>query len=307
MDLDEQGISGDETRSGLEEDQDSDEEGNGHKGQRDTLTSAHTIICFSSRPVTLPKPQGRKDTASARDEELKKLLQPTILRQQKAMDIIPLQSPKSPTPNLGLSENDIARFHTDRNAPDVLIFARVRGDAALWDPSHPVLDRKCAAQSSTVISNELFEESNLQRVEYDSDDVDTVMIARYVACISPTLRADGLPTHDLVEVAVQGQRESQCMSIDWSMDTLKALYRFAWYMGTLDVCDMVMDQMHQEFDRGYEGGFSVKEIDPVFLNDLVAEGDSCGVKVLCGYVDSGSSNRGPRIGRTRYEVLERCD
>lgn len=173
----------------------------------------------------------------------------------------------------GPSAEDVARYFTNRNSVDVLHFKRSAGDSMLGHPSRPVLDLQCATQYSEYLVECVQDDSELQLVEFD-DSIQGVTIARYVACVTPSLRKD-LPTHDLVEVR---KEELRATVIQWSMQELKELYEFALELRAWDVVDMVMDRMHAELHRptprmletedGERKAFDILDISPAFLKHL---------------------------------------
>lgn len=169
-------------------------------------------------------------------------------------------------------DDGIARYFANRNSRDVLYFKHSGGDAMLGHPSRPVLDRQCAFQYSEHLL-EAAKESEQHLIVYESS-IEEVTIARFVACISPSLRKD-LPTHDIVEI---GKEELQTTKIQWSMQELKDLYIFAEEMQAWDVVDMVTDRLHTELHRPYsrifenEYGekqlFDILDFSPGFMHHL---------------------------------------
>ncbi|KAH7066988.1 hypothetical protein BKA63DRAFT_557578 [Paraphoma chrysanthemicola] len=174
-------------------------------------------------------------------------------------------------------KGDIARYSANWTCHDLLSFKRRPADLPYGDPARPVLDRQAAAQYSEFLREQLSHEPGLEMIEY-ADSVRSSTISRFVACISPTLRTD-LPTHDLIEVDEDGERLLLQTPIGWSMTELQELYLFALQMKCGDVCDMILDQWHEEFRRsapqivvdaefGEETEFNILDISPEFLNIL---------------------------------------
>jgi hypothetical protein len=186
----------------------------------------------------------------------------------------------------GASEEDVARFYANRNSQDLIWFKRKTAEMPLGDPSRPVLDRQAAAQYSGFLRDELGEQPDLELIEY-ADSVNPITIFRFVACISPTMRAN-LPTHDLVEVEKEGERSLLHTRIQWSMIELQVLYLFALQMKCEDVLDMILDRFYEDFHRpvprvivdaeygGKAKEFDILDISPQFMN-IVAKDDPHGL------------------------------
>ncbi|KAF2828240.1 hypothetical protein CC86DRAFT_381179 [Ophiobolus disseminans] len=275
MDSDEESSSEEEEEDGSEQDSDSDSDSDFNSNNNDHDDEAPRAEDADLIPLhVLRKLEPKEPIITAEDLHLQNLFRLTVPEEGSEDHIAWKPQSHHSFSNRAPSNKDIARVHANRNAINVLLFARTPGDAPLWGPSHSVLDRQVAAEYAPRLRKELEGTADLARVEYDHDAVDTETVSRYVACISPTVRAEGLPTHDIVEVAVDGEREMQCTAIQWSPKKLVAMYRFAWYMGTRDICDMVMDRLHQDFHRG---AVRVAELDPAFLNELLVEEDERGL------------------------------
>ncbi|CAN9428800.1 unnamed protein product [Alternaria alternata] len=109
------------------------------------------------------------------------------------------------------------------------------------------------------------------------DDIDGNTVACFIACISPASRFN-LPTHDVVEISDAGHQGLLATRIEWSMKELKDLYMFAHAMEDSDVCNMVIDRIHEELHHpwyclrrsttGMKAAFKLLGISPAFLNPL---------------------------------------
>ncbi|KAH5469355.1 hypothetical protein HBI22_032340 [Parastagonospora nodorum] len=173
----------------------------------------------------------------------------------------------------GPSAEDVTRYFINRSSADVLYFKRSAGDSMLGHQSRPVLDLQCAMQYSEYLAECVQNDPELQLVEYN-DSIKDVTIARYVACVAPSLRKD-LPAYDLFEVR---KGELRATEIQWSMQELKGLYEFARELRAWDVVDMVMDRMHAELHRptprilknedGHGKTFEILDFSPAFLEHL---------------------------------------
>lgn len=177
----------------------------------------------------------------------------------------------------GPGEEDVARYHANRNSADVLVFAKVGGDAPLNDPSRPVLGIAADTKSSARLRSLLKDRPEARRVEYDHTLIDTTTITRWIACLSPTLRVAGLPTHDITEIPVAGERTIKALPIAWSVDELMNLYRFAVYMGSPDVCDMIVLRLCENMHRP---GCDVCSFPVEWVKELVRRGDNQAVDIL---------------------------
>jgi hypothetical protein len=173
----------------------------------------------------------------------------------------------------GPSAEDVTRYFINRSSADVLHFKRSAGDSMLGHPSRQVVDLQCATQYSEYLLECVRNDPELQLIEYN-DSIKDVTIARYVACVAPSLRKD-LPAYDLFEVH---KGELRATEIQWSMQELKGLYEFARELRAWDVVDMVMDRIHAELHRptprilknedGHGKTFEILDFSPAFLEHL---------------------------------------
>jgi hypothetical protein len=82
----------------------------------------------------------------------------------------------------------------------------------------------------------------------------------------------------VVEISDAGHQGLLATKIEWSMKELKDLYMFAHAMEDSDVCDMVIDQIHEELHHpwyclrrsttGMKAAFKLLDISPAFVNSL---------------------------------------
>lgn len=82
----------------------------------------------------------------------------------------------------------------------------------------------------------------------------------------------------MVEISDAGHQGLLATKIEWSMKELKDLYMFAHAMEDSDVCDMVIDQIHEELHHpwyclrrsttGMKAAFKLLDISPAFVNSL---------------------------------------
>jgi hypothetical protein len=173
-----------------------------------------------------------------------------------------------------VSAAEIDRFKIHRASKDVFSFKGESGDVRRGHPGRPILRRELGAQHSTVLRDILKGDPTTDTIEY-GDDIDASTITRFIACISPSVRAS-LPTHDVAELTSDTEREFISTQIQWSMQELENLYMFAHRLGSADVCDMVVDRWYKELHRpvkrvlrteeGEIEEFYILGFSPAFLN-----------------------------------------
>jgi hypothetical protein len=229
-------------------------------------------ILFAQQPVSAPAP-AYAPTSSA---SAGKLTFHNKKSNKSKPTVTTAATTTSPCPT------DIARYFANRNSADVLHFKHTTGDALLGHPSRPILALTCATQYSQYLFAAVEGNPELQLIEYE-DSIQDVTIARYVACVAPSLRQE-LPSYDIVEL---DKGELRVTQIQWSMQELKDLYEFARTMGAWDVIDMVMDRIHVELHRaiprttinefGEEKSFDVLDFTPEFLTHLAKVNDTLGL------------------------------
>jgi hypothetical protein len=172
---------------------------------------------------------------------------------------------------------EVARFKDHLAGEEVISFKRKAGDARRGHPTRPILSRKLAVEHCAFMRDAIKENPIVDTIEY-GDEIDGGTVTRFIACISPVIRTT-LPTYDVVEFSNAGHRDFRTTKIQWSVPELEDLYVFAHTMGALDVCDMVIDRMHEELHccqqrhvrmvNGTMKRFNVAGLTPALMNLLM--------------------------------------
>jgi hypothetical protein len=238
-------------------------------GQSTIVVESPLVSSPGSKPGS-PSPIDKEPVCSKEDRQLGQLFSKVHCPQG-------LQFGKAePKINVEVSQEDKQRFEANQYADEVLSFRRKARNMHQDQLNRLVVRADAALRHSTVLRDALESDEQIGIVHYDN--IEEVTISRWVACVSPGLRAS-LPTLDLVEVFKEdGSKELQPTLINWTMEELKNLYMFAVCLQSPDVCNLVIDRVYQEWQRpmprmvcdefGRTQPFDVVALDPAFVNCL---------------------------------------
>lgn len=211
------------------------------------------------------------------------------LQAQLASDVVP--------------QSDIDRYFPNRRSTDTFHFALATGDSVLGCPTRPILDRQSGVKYCQYLRDQ---DSDVEVLQYPGESHTGVIIRRFVACISPSIRAE-LPTHDLFENEQDGGSVLKALPTPWTMKELCDLYALAKVMGAEEVCDMVLDRWLEELHRptprvtcnevGEREVFNILDVAPEFISFLSQHNDTSALNYLAEIV-AGKGVAGYRMLHT---------
>ena len=168
---------------------------------------------------------------------------------------------------------EIRRFKINRARDDTLSFKRNAGDARRGNPTRPVLSRALAVERCALVREAIIEDSTVDTIIYE-DGIDGNTVARFIACFS-VQPAYSRCCRDLRRRSPGSAGHKDRMVYE---RTGRSLQVRTHATGDCDMCDMVIDRVHEELHHpqyclrrsitGMKAAFKLLDISPAFLNLL---------------------------------------